>query len=289
MVRVGVGGVAGLLMGLAVLLGGATLAQEGQKVTGVVVSAATNRPVANAQVRYAEVGLAPQTARTDSKGRFGFPLGKKRKGIVTVNARSFTEAKRGWPPHEGRELRFELLAPSVVSGTLVDAATRQGIEGRVTLVARHPLHHVSGTEQVRGAFRFGDLPAGPAVVYGRAVGYAPLLNGLTVDAGKQHTVNLGLLLEAVASGTVVDSRGEAVMGAVVSVGYGRSVAGADILASLIRGNATADADGTFKISGLVPDTPIALRAELDGRLSAVVTVNAIPPGMQRLGIVLRMQ
>ena len=51
---------------------------------------------------------------------------------------------------------------------------------------------------------------------------------------------------------------------------------------------TADSEGAFRISGLMPDTPIALQAELDGLLSDIVTITAIEPGMERLGIVLRM-
>ena len=60
-------------------------------------------------------------------------------------------------------------------------------------------------------------------------------------------------------------------------------------AELAHGNMVADQDGTFHIQGLVPDTPIALQAELNGRLSDVVTISSIDPGFERSGIVLRMQ
>lgn len=70
--------------------------------------------------------------------------------------------------------------------------------------------------------------------------------------------------------------------------YDRAVAGSGILGSLVGGDVAADADGGFRVGGLVPDTTIVLRAELDGRFSDTVTFR-VSPGMMRTGIVLRMQ
>ena len=65
--------------------------------------------------------------------------------------------------------------------------------------------------------------------------------------------------------------------------------GAGILASLARGSVVASPeDGAFRIGGLVSDRSIALRAELDGQFSDVVTVT-VGPGMEQQGVVLRMQ
>ena len=277
-------GMAGLI-GFAALLGAATLAQEGRKITGVVEAAASRRPVANAEVRYEEIGMAPQTARTDSKGRFEIPYGTQ--GVVTVTARNYATARRSWPPRSGQELRFALTPPSAVTVTLVDAATRRGIEGRVTVLVEHPLNYVSSTSTALGTFRFDDLPAGPAVIYARAVGFAPHFRELTVDVGKRIDAQIGLLLETVVSGKVLDRRANPAVDATVRVGYGQSVPGADLLAGLVRGRVKSDTEGTFSIGGPVPDTSIALQAELDGRLSDVVTVRA-GPGMEQSGIVLRM-
>lgn len=49
-------------------------------------------------------------------------------------------------------------------------------------------------------FRFDDLPAGPAVIYAHANGFAPYFGELTVDGGKVHERQLGLLLEALRAG-----------------------------------------------------------------------------------------
>ncbi len=52
---------------------------------------------------------------------------------------------------------------------------------------------------------------------------------------------------------------------------------------------SSEEEGLFRIRGLVPDTAIALQAELDGRVSDIVTINSIDPGFEQSGIVLRMQ
>ncbi len=67
--------IGGFVMTLAVLVA-LPLAQGGRKVHGVVVAAATGRPVANARVKYEEQGRAGQTAVTDANGR--------RSEVVTV-------------------------------------------------------------------------------------------------------------------------------------------------------------------------------------------------------------
>ena len=275
-------------VGLAVLLNAVTLAQEGRKITGVVESASTNQPVVNAQVRYDQIGLEPQTTRTDSKGQFEIPNGTR--GIVTVTAQDYATAKRSWPFRQGRELRFVLTSPSVVTGALTDAVTRQGIEGRVVVVVHSRFHHVSKGARARGAFQFVDLPDGPAIIYAYADGFAPHYGELTVEAGKQRDMQIGLLLEAVASGSVLNADDSPVAGAIVNVGYDESVSGADILAGLAGGHVvSSEEEGGFRIRGLVPDTAIALQAELDDRVSDIVTIRSIDPGFEQSGIVLRMQ
>ena len=95
--------------------------------------------------------------------------------------------------------------------------------------------------------------------------------------------------EVVGRHSCSDAESSPVPGAVVYVGYDPSMEGGRRPAGLAHGNMVADQDGTFHIQGLVPDTPIALQAELNGRLSDVVTISSIDPGFERSGIVLRMQ
>ena len=51
-----------------------------------------------------------------------------------------------------------------------------------------------------------------------------------------------------------------------------------LLKGFIGWRPITNADGEFGLDGVVPDTPISLRAELNGRVSDVVTVT-VEPGM----------
>lgn len=73
-------------------------------------------------------------------------------------------------------------------------------------------------------------------------------------------------------------------GAFVKAKYVR-LAGGRILRSFVGGNPFTGSDGAFALDGLVPDTPIALHAEIDGRRSTETTVT-VAPGMRQTGIVL---
>jgi len=271
-------------VGIAALLGAAAVVAQGtrNKITGAVN--AKGRPIANAVVRHVGDLAEVQIARTDSKGRFEFPNGLP--GVVTVAERGYGTAKRSWPPREGTELLFDLKPPSVVSGRLVDMGTQRGVDGSVTVEVLNTLNLVSAHAQVSGAFTFVDLPPGPAVVHAYANGFGPYYGEMTVEAGKQHTVSIGLRLEARASGRVVGADGKPVPGASVNVGYSRSTPGAGTLASHARGTAIVREDGLFRIGGLAPDTPVALQAEIDGRVSNTVTIT-VEQGAEQRDIILR--
>ena len=98
-----------------------------------------------------------------------------------------------------------------------------------------------------------------------------------------------MMLEAVLAAVSSMRRGEPVVGARVRLGYDVSVERADILAGMVRGFVTTDANGVFVIGGLIPDTPITLRAEVDGRVSNVVSVTATEPGFQQNGLAMRIR
>ena len=275
------------IIGLVTILGAVVYAQEGRKITGVVEDADSGRGIAGAEVRYEEIGLDPQTTRTGSAGEFEIPNASSG-GIVTVIAENYAIAKRSWPPRRGRELRFALTPPSAVMGTLVDAATSRGIDGRVVLLLQGRFHHhVSKGTRARGTFRLVDLPAGSGVIYAYADGFAPHYDELTVEAGEQIEIRIGMLLGAAVSGSVLAADGSPVPHATVYVGYDESLPGAEILAGLAGGHVVTDEEGGFRVLGLVPDTPIALQAQLDGQLSDVATIR-VGPGMERTGVVLYM-
>ena len=256
--------------------------RPGRKVSGTVVAAATRQPIPNARVQYEEAGQTPQTTVTDAKGNFEFPAG--RVGVLTVTARGFGTARRGWPP-VNPTLRVELVPPAILAGTVGDLATGRLVEALVNVMVQHPGNFVSNAAFAeRGTFRIEDLPPGPALVTARSEGFAPYLGSTTVEGGKVRDVRIGLLLEAQATGHVRDARGEPVTGASVSAVYS-DLAGAGVLEGFVGGRSLTRADGVFALRGLVPDTTIALRAELDGRRSAVETIS-VGPGTRRSGLVL---
>ena len=111
-----------------------------------------------------------------------------------------------------------------------------------------------------------------------ADGYAPSFSELTVVHKSTSAVRIRLLLEAAATGHVLDSAGGPVIGARVRVRYADTLAGRGFLDGLVRGNVMVGPDGAFAITSLVPDTPITVWAELDGRQSNDVTIT-VGPGM----------
>ena len=87
---------------------------------------------------------------------------------------------------------------------------------------------------------------------------------------------ISLQLEGVASGQVVDGSDEPVDGAEVRIGYERTLPGSGLFANFARGVTITESDGLFEIRRLVPDTPVALQTELDGRQSDPITISVGP-------------
>ena len=82
----------------------------------------------------------------------------------------------------------------------------------MTVEVLNPLNHVSAHGKTRGTFMFVDLPPGPAIVHAYANGFGPYYGEMTVEAGKQYDVSIGLRLEGRAMGHVLDSSGNLVLG-----------------------------------------------------------------------------
>ena len=276
----------GILAAMLLLLFAAIpIALQGRKVTGVVVSAASGQPVANAHVLYEEDGLETTTL-TDDKGVFEFATGTL--GVLTVTAQGFGTAHRRWPPRTGAVLRVALTPPAAVQGTVADIVSSQPLPATVTIMVRHPANSLSDvviTEN--GSFRFDDLPLGPAVLLARSDGFAPSFGVVTVDPKEPADVDIRLPRHGIAAGRVVDHRRAPVSGASVTAWYSDPFDGSELLEGLIGGQLVTDSDGDFVVNTLVPDTPITLQAEFDGSASTTVTVT-IAPGTIHSGILLRL-
>ncbi len=150
-------------------------------------------------------------------------------------------------------LRIELEPPVSVSGTLVDRVNGRAIAGAITILMRQATSIVSSTAIAeRGEFKFGDLPSGSALVISRADGYAPGVAAATLEPKVGgNSVRVGLLLEAQAAGTVVDSAGAPVAEAEVLIAYVNNP-GAGVLESYAGGRFHTQADGEFALRALGP-------------------------------------
>ena len=271
---------------LAVAFAGAQ--DNGRKVTGVVVSASSLEPVPGAHVEYEDVdtSLGIQTTTTDDKGRFEIAEGLK--GVITVTANRYGTARRGWPRPDPGQLRIALLPPAIVRGNMLDLVSGRAAEGTVTVIMHNRYNTVSDSaETVGGSFRIEDAPPGLAMVLARADGFAPYFSTFDVEAGKDYSLRVGLLLEATATGLVLDRNDRLVEGALITAHYDERLQAAGLYSSLAGGIIVTGDDGKFWINGLVPDTPIGLQASLDGWMSEIVTVNMGPGSVWR-DVVLRM-
>ena len=263
---------------------------SGRKVTGIVLDADTQRPVVGARVEYDDTEAAEiETTRTDDKGAFEFTRGTR--GTVTVMAQGYGTAYRRWPPVRSRTgLEIVLMPPSTVVGTVADMSSGQRLsEAEVTLTVEHPQSYVSDTAETdsRGEFIFEDLPPGPGLITAHAPGYAPYIRTLTIADKTTTTTAVKLLLQGAATGTVVDSDGDPVQGAELSVRY-TEFPGGEQIEGFVGGRMRTGMDGVFTLDGIVPDTPLEVWAVLDDTASAAATL-VIAPGMIQEEIVLRIQ
>ena len=178
-------------------------------------------------------------------------------------------------------MTIALLPPATVQGTVTDLVSGRPVDSSVTVFVMDLENFVSATDLAEtGTFQIDNLPPGSAVLVAHAEGFAPSLGTLTVEAGKQRDAHVRLVLQAAVSGSVVDQDG-AVTGARILAGYS-ALPGGEYLEGFIGGQPLTDADGNFALVGLVPDTPVTLQAELDGRTSDVVTVTVGPGTMQQM-------
>lgn len=140
----------------------ATMAASGQtpgSISGIVVDAATNNPLAGAKV-----SLEMSTRETDTEGRFRFPglkpraysLGAERQGFAKLEH----HAVRLSPAEDVTNIVLRMAPESVISGRVLNA---KGAPVRASIAltrADFPSHVASALTESDGLFRLGALPAG---------------------------------------------------------------------------------------------------------------------------------
>jgi hypothetical protein len=267
---------------------GASGAQDGAAVRGVVVAGDGRTPVASARVVYEDAAGGLHSTVTAGDGSFAFGPGVRPGGIVTVSARGFVTTRVGVPSSGSESLAVRLEAPAVVMGRVFDAASRRAVPAVVNVMVENPASFVSASDMAdEGAFAISDLPAGPAtLVAAHAAGYAPAAVETRLVAGETRTVALGLQLEAVIEGVVQREPASPVGGVELWVEYPELLPGADLLAGYVGGQTGTDPDGTFRLTGLVPGTPFVLYLETENGASTRLQFDAVIQGTLRRGVVI---
>ena len=153
--------------------------EQGYRISGTVVDAATGAPLSDAQVSLTlSTTQAAEGTLTDDHGRFAFedvPAGKyvlsgKRKGYLEQlykQHQQFSTAIVTGPGLNSENLRFELRPGASVSGVVTDEAGEPVRNAQVTLIQRELFMGRRNTFQRGGTntndlgrFRFGPLAPG---------------------------------------------------------------------------------------------------------------------------------
>lgn len=258
----------------------ATAAHADSRVSGQVIDAETQRPVANAEVELANAGGGQGyfRARTDAKGEFVLDhVPAERAYLFTVVAGRYTEwALEGWQfPEAQRDIR--LVVPLERAGSLALRATRSDgrtpVAGaRVTVKAERGGSWWESRQRdpeprftdAGGSIAFEALPAGLYTVEVSAAGLRPQeLRRVAVKRGEPTPVALALTRPSSLSGLVrlADSSGVAGV-TVIARGPGEATA-------------TTDGEGGFTLTDLAP-----------GRYRVEVAHEGFEPGTARDGVLI---
>jgi outer membrane receptor protein involved in Fe transport len=112
------------------------------------------------------------------------------------------------------------IAPGVISGTILDAATKRPVSGATVTLDGTNKRLVSGDN---GAFRFPNVTPGEHTIVVRRLGYAPATRRVTVGEGATATLDIALQVAAstldqvVVTGTVVATERKAIPNAITVI------------------------------------------------------------------------
>jgi hypothetical protein len=122
----------------------------------------------------------------------------------------------------------------------------------------------------------------------RSAGLAPTLTKVDVRAGEQYgPIELHLMSAATIRGFVVDQFGVAQPGAIVTLAYAGNVPMRAALASAVGGKRSANSDGSFQLTEIVPAVPFQIVAASGQRHAA--TSFTLQPGEVLEAVILRVE
>lgn len=241
---------------------------EGHSARFVVVDAADGRAIRGATLELAIPGLPLRTSVTSGDG-VGAVDGAGVPGVLTITADGFAPARLVWPARLVQETTVRLSRGVSLQVSLIDRRSGSPVRGSVAVLLRSPGNRGTFSEVApNGTAEFFSLAPGTATLIVKAERFAPAVLTIELRAGQAEARAVTLSEAATVEGVVLDSAGRALPHAVMTVDYGSAANEQRLLAQLVGGRTRTGSDGTFRLTGIVPNTPVRVRATSNGRVVA---------------------
>jgi uncharacterized GH25 family protein len=248
----------------------------------------SDEPIAGAKVRATPIGLkAPPgeeirirfddgSQTTDEQGYFKFDTLAKTHHRLLVWHDDYQSQQRKDVETLDEDIVIKLLSGSRISGTVVDSASGQPIPGATVSVTDLANIRKAGVTDEAGLYRVRGLGAKgrPVSISVKADAYARAKRQVTVKEDQESVENFELQPAGSVAGRVVDSEGNALVGALVEVRRAQENAGTE----QVVGHGTSDRDGRFDIQGVEPGEGARARARLTSFLEAFSEPFDVAPG-----------
>lgn len=260
---------------------------EGHSARFVVVDGADGRAIRGATLELAIPGLPVRTSETTGDGVGGVD-GAGVHGVLTFTADGFAPARLVWPARMGQETTVRLSRGASLRVSLIDRRSGSPVPGSVAVLLRSRGNRGTFSEVApNGTAEFFSLAPGTATLIVKAERFAPAVFTIELRTGQAEAQAVTLSEAATVEGVVLDSDGRPLSGAVMTVDYGSAANEQRILAQLIGGRTRTGSDGAFRLTGIVPNTLLRVRATSNGRVVASSVPLVIDEGTRATGATLR--
>lgn len=258
---------------------------EAQSVRVTVVDG-NGTSVPGARLELAIPGVPPRSGATGPDGA-GDVIGPRQRGVFTISADGFAPFRMAWPPEDG-DLTVQLRRSAGLRVLLVDRAVQSPVAGSVAVLLSIPGSRGTFSEAAPdGSAELADLPPGPATLIAKAEGYAPAVVPIELREGLTVVQTVELHAAAVIEGRVLDSDDRPIAGVLVTVDYGSAGNVERLLGQIVGGRVQARTDGTFRLTGIVPNRVVRLRATAGGRVVASSLPLVVGEGETAQGAIVR--
>jgi hypothetical protein len=198
------------------------------------------------------------SATTGSDGSLDLPF-PDRTSVATVRSSGFAPSRFRWPPKRDQqfvEVRLERAVTLQVE--TVSASSGLPLRSTVSLAVNRPGNPgLFGQVAEDGVARFLELPPANVIIVVKGEGLSPTARQVALTPGESN-IQVRLIAEATAFGTIVNESGAPLADAKVTIKYPESVFASKTLAQLVGGATRSDAEGRFWLTNLVAHTTAEL-------------------------------